>query len=147
MSFLLDAYVFLWFESGSARLSDPLRKTIADEPDVCVSAVSFWEIAIKRRTGKIELAALAAGFFELAIDGADVEMAGASQRPLQRRRRIVDLRKALLQRLHRLEQGDKSTLAHGLDHEATAVTAHDRFVAWQFELHRDADRLITAIAE
>jgi PIN domain nuclease of toxin-antitoxin system len=83
MSLLIDTHVFLWFESGSRKLSDGLRKTIGQEPDVYVSAASFWEIAIKRRTGKLEVAgspraaALASGFLELAIDGADAETAGA----------------------------------------------------------------------
>ena len=83
MSLLIDTHVFLWFESGSRKLSPGLRKTIAQEPDVYVSAASFWEIAIKGRTGKLEVAgspraaALASGFLELAIDGADAETAGA----------------------------------------------------------------------
>ena len=83
MSLLIDTHVFLWFQSASTRLSDHLRKTIAREPNVYVSAAAFWEIAIKRRTGKLAFegspraAAIAAGFFELAIDGADAETAGA----------------------------------------------------------------------
>ncbi len=116
MSFLLDTHVFLWFESGSAKLSDPLRKTIADEPDVYVSAVSFWEIAIKRRTGKIELegspraAALATGFLELAIDGADAETAGA------------------LEWEHR-DPFDRMLVAHCLNRGLTLVTADARLRA------------------
>ena len=76
MSLLLDTNVFLWFQSESARLSDRLRNTIAEEPNAFVSAASFWEIAIKRQRGKLAFegspraAALAAGFLELQIDGA-----------------------------------------------------------------------------
>jgi PIN domain nuclease of toxin-antitoxin system len=83
VSLLLDTQVFLWFESGSTRLSDFLRRTIGRERDVYVSAASFLEIAIKQRAGKLTLegspraAALAAGFFELAIGGADAETASA----------------------------------------------------------------------
>ena len=83
MSLLLDTQVFLWFESGSAKLSDFLRRTIGRELDVYVSAASFLEIAIKQRAGKLALsgspraAALAAGFFELAVGGADAETASA----------------------------------------------------------------------
>src|SRR6266851_943317 len=43
--------------------------------------------------------------------------------------------KILFQRLHRLEQGDKAALAHGLDHQTVAVTVHNRFIARQLELH------------
>ncbi len=84
MSLLIDTHVFLWFEAGSERLARGLRETIARaEEDVFVSAASLWEIAIKRRLGKLTIegspraAALTAGFLELAIDGADAETAGA----------------------------------------------------------------------
>ena len=56
MSLLVGAHVFLWFESGSAKLSQALRKTIAQSDErVFISAASFWEIAIKRRAGKLIL--------------------------------------------------------------------------------------------
>ena len=48
-----------------------------------VSAVSFWEIAIKRRDGKLiydgapGVAAADAGFVELDIDASDAERVGA----------------------------------------------------------------------
>ena len=84
MSLLIDTDVFLWFEAGSERLARGLRETIARaEEDVFVSAASLWEIAVKRRLGKLTIegspraAALTAGFLELAIDGADAETAGA----------------------------------------------------------------------
>jgi hypothetical protein len=34
-----------------------------------------------------------------------------------------------------------------LDHQAIAVTVHDRFIARQLELHGNTDRLVAAIAE
>ena len=84
MSRLLGARVFLWFESRSAKLAHGLRKTIARSDErVFISAASFWEIAIKRRAGKLVLdgspraAAAAAGFLELPIEAADAETAGA----------------------------------------------------------------------
>jgi len=83
VSLLLDTQVFLWFESGSAKLGDFVRRTIGRERDVYVSAASFLEIAIKQQAGKLALegspraAALAAGFSELAIGGADAETASA----------------------------------------------------------------------
>ena len=43
MSLLIDTHVFLWFQSESTKLVDRLRKTIAQEPDVYVSAAAFWE--------------------------------------------------------------------------------------------------------
>jgi PIN domain nuclease of toxin-antitoxin system len=84
LSFLLDTHVFLWFEAGSTRLSDEAAAVIRRaDVAVYVSAASFWEIAIKRRLGKLaydgsaRAAAAGAGFEELAIDAADAETAGA----------------------------------------------------------------------
>lgn len=84
MSLLIDTHVFLWFESGSERLRRDVRETIArSQSRVFISAASFWEIAIKRRTSKLVLegspraAAAAAGFVELPIEAADAETAGA----------------------------------------------------------------------
>jgi PIN domain nuclease of toxin-antitoxin system len=84
VSLLLDTHVFLWFESESGKLGAELREAIARSGErVFVSAASFWEIAIKRRSGKLAIvgspraAAFAAGFIELPIDAADAEAAGA----------------------------------------------------------------------
>ena len=84
MSLLIDTHVFLWFESGSAKLAHRLRKTIARSDErVFISAASFWEIAIERRTGKLALegsprAAAARGRLPRTADrGRDTETAGA----------------------------------------------------------------------
>jgi PIN domain nuclease of toxin-antitoxin system len=80
---LLDTHVFLWFQSGSRRLSNSARTLIrGTEQAVHVSAATFWEIAIKRRAGKLAFtgsaraAAAAAGLLELDINAADAETAG-----------------------------------------------------------------------
>lgn len=84
MSFLLDTHVFLWFDLGSTRLSERTRSLISrSDQTVYVSAVSFWEIAIKQRDGKLvyggatRVAAPDAGFVELDVDAAEAETAGA----------------------------------------------------------------------
>ena len=54
MNLLLDTHAFLWWDAESARLPEGLRTAIAaQENSVYVSAVSVWEIAIKRATGKL----------------------------------------------------------------------------------------------
>ena len=113
MSLLIDTHVFLWFQSESTRLAGQLRKTIAEEADVYVSAAAFWEIAIKRRSGKLgfegspRAAALAAGFLELPIDGADAETAGGLD---------WDNR----------DPFDRMLVAHCLNRDLTLVTADTR---------------------
>ena len=111
MSFLIDTHVFLWFEAGSTRLSEQARSIIRRaDVAVYVSAASFWEIAIKRRLGKLaydgsaRAAAAAAGFQELPIDAADAETAGA------------------LDWDHR-DPFDRMLVAHCLNRSLTLVTA------------------------
>ena len=56
MRLLLDTHALLWFLAGDVRkLSDSTRSRIADRRnDVMVSVVSFWELAIKVRIGKLD---------------------------------------------------------------------------------------------
>ncbi len=54
MRILLDTHVFIWWDSEDRALSGDLREVIADPAnEIYVSAASVWEIAIKRRRGKI----------------------------------------------------------------------------------------------
>lgn len=57
MKALLDTCAFLWFIGGSERLSGTARSFIEDfDNKLCMSAASFWEIAVKVNIGKLELA-------------------------------------------------------------------------------------------
>ena len=53
MRILLDTNVLLWWLADDARLSNVIRRTIREADAVFVSAVSAWEIEIKRATGKL----------------------------------------------------------------------------------------------
>lgn len=54
MKLLLDTHAFLWWDSNDALLPDGLRAAIASpQNQVLVSAVTVWEIAIKRALGKL----------------------------------------------------------------------------------------------
>lgn len=56
MKVLLDTHVFLWWIGDDPSLSNTARQVIADaESEVFVSAVSVWEMAIKARTGKLNV--------------------------------------------------------------------------------------------
>ena len=94
MRLLLDTHAFLWWFSGSNRLSLPAREQIEDDSnDVMISAASAWEIATKHRLGKLpeaeELALDISGaiagqdFEELPITVEDAARAGALQGPLR----------------------------------------------------------------
>jgi len=76
IKFLLDTNVFLWCFWDSERIK-PIKGLInAKESDVYISMVSFWEISIKIRTGKLNididklrLFAQKYAFYELPITG------------------------------------------------------------------------------
>ena len=81
MRLLLDTNALLWAMTNSPRIS-PVSDLLLDaDNDVFVSTVSWWEIAIKVRIGKInadvrELRAAASqsGFLELPLLGVHAEM-------------------------------------------------------------------------
>jgi PIN domain nuclease of toxin-antitoxin system len=84
VNLLLDTHVFIWWDQRNAALSAAARAAIEDpRNNVFVSAVSVWEIAIKRRLGKLALegsacdAISANGFLELPVLPREAEAAGA----------------------------------------------------------------------
>jgi PIN domain nuclease of toxin-antitoxin system len=79
---LLDTHAFLWWNADDRALGPRAREAIADPGNVVyVSAATAWEIAVKRRAGKLEAPGEIAdwirddGFSDLAIE---VEHAVAS---------------------------------------------------------------------
>ncbi len=83
MDLLLDTHVFLWWDANDVRLPTALRVAIGS-PDnqIFVSAVSVWEIAIKKASGKLTFSGSAAraierhGFQPLPISVEHAEWAG-----------------------------------------------------------------------
>lgn len=56
MSFLLDTHAFIWSVMDPRKLGGKSRAVLADSSnDVLVSAVTFWEIALKTGIGKLTL--------------------------------------------------------------------------------------------
>ena len=83
MRLLLDAHALLWWLADDPSLDRHARDLIADPAnEVIVSAVTVWEIAIKRAIGKLDapdgLAAVLerSGFIEAPITAGDAERAG-----------------------------------------------------------------------
>lgn len=87
MRLLLDTHALLWTLGEPASLGSRARDAIEDEAnDVFVSAVSVWEIAIKRALGKLaapdDLVAgiVGQGFSPLPISWHHADLAGALPR-------------------------------------------------------------------
>ncbi len=92
MRILLDTHAFLWWLSGSQRLSQTAHRAIEEEAnDILISAASAWEITTKHRLGKLPGAEAVAldvagiitgqGFEELAITLEDGARAGGLPGP------------------------------------------------------------------
>ena len=80
---LLDTHVFLWSLSNVSELAESARAAIASpRNDVFVSAITGWEISVKRAKGQLKapynLAALVAerGFTHLPLTFHHAEQAG-----------------------------------------------------------------------
>jgi PIN domain nuclease of toxin-antitoxin system len=79
---LLDTNVLIWWLMESPRLSDVVHKAIRDADAVFVSAVSAWEIEIKRAVGKLsapdnlEATMRALNLFPLAVSVTHAIAAG-----------------------------------------------------------------------
>jgi len=80
---LLDTHIFLWWQQPNPRLRHEHRDLIEDPSNrIYISAVCVWEIAVKRRLGKLAFEGSlvrtikASGLFEAPIYLADAEAAG-----------------------------------------------------------------------
>ena len=51
--FLLDTNVFLWYFCGTKRIDSIKQLIESEETDIFISSISFWEIALKMRSGKL----------------------------------------------------------------------------------------------
>ncbi len=94
MNLLLDTHVFLWWDDQDKVLNANARSVIADPTNqVFISAVSIWEIAIKRRLKKLRfrgsLVAAVGRWQGRSVASFSVQPAGPIQfwlvRPLTRR--------------------------------------------------------------
>lgn len=131
---LLDTHALLWLESGNERLGARTRR-MADralaEDELCVSAISFWEVAMLAAKGRLALAPsperlrgelLASGLVEIPLSG---EVAIAATK---------------LEAFHG-DPADRFLVATAMATSATLVTADARILDWPGRLERhDARR-------
>jgi len=71
---LLDTCALLWLAAGSKNLSATARRRIKAAPDLHISAITGFEIALKNRSGKLVLPARPEEWLDvvLAHHGIDV---------------------------------------------------------------------------
>ena len=54
MRLLLDTHVVLWWLSDDPTLADEIKDQIDHEPEVHLSPVTVWEVAMKQAMGKLK---------------------------------------------------------------------------------------------
>lgn len=121
MKVLLDTHVILWWLAGR-RLAEPARAAIADPGnEVAVSAVSAWEISIKRSLGKLaapddlEDQLQAGGFSQMPIEVRHALYAGSLPR-------------------HHDDPFDRMLIAQATLERCTIATRDRRFAVYGVEL-------------
>lgn len=126
---VLDTHVLAWADNAERKLGRKARALIErlwDGGRVAVCAISFWEMALLRSKGRIELPApidewraqlLGAGLTELPVDGAvgtrAVELAGLPEDP-----------------------ADRLIVACALENRAALLTADEQLLGWPHTLVR-----------
>lgn len=82
MRILLDTHVLLWMLAGSSRIDAARELILAPANEIFVSAVSWWEIAVKASIGKLPQADVprmrsealeVSGLRELPVTGVHAE--------------------------------------------------------------------------
>lgn len=71
---ILDTCALLWLVDGGVKLSPAARQAIGAAPNLYVSAISAFEIALKYRQGKLPLPAEPAAWFEQVIPWHRLQM-------------------------------------------------------------------------
>jgi PIN domain nuclease of toxin-antitoxin system len=79
---LVDTHALLWFLAGNREIGRDARRAIERAESAYVSAVTIWEIAMKRAAGRLIAPVLLdrlteSGFAPLAIEWEHAEVAGS----------------------------------------------------------------------
>ncbi len=126
MRALLDTNAFLWFISGSDRLSSKASDYIADfNNDLVISKASLWEIAIKTSLGKLELLSpfdqlIPTQLEKNAIDVLPIELDHISG--------IINLE------FHHRDPFDRLIIAQGITEQIPIVTSDRMFTKYPVEV-------------
>lgn len=122
MRFLLDSHILLWSVAEPQRLSASVRSVLEDgDSEKLISAVSFAELRIKQRIGKLELPAM----FEEVVLNAGFEPLVLT---IAHARRLGDLE------LHHRDPFDRMLIAQAITEDLTLITADRQLQAYPVSL-------------
>ncbi len=122
MRVLLDTSAFLWFISGSDRLSAKARNFIADlNNELVLSIASLWEIAIKTSLGKLELFRPFDQLISVQLDKNDIEIL-----PLE----LNHLSAVITLEFHHRDPFDRLIIAQGITEGLPVITSDSNFTIY-----------------
>ena len=130
---VLDTHVLLWMDRNDKSLGSEARRQIEDAwrtEGICVSAISFWEVAVLALRGRVVLPVA------IEVWRADLLQAGVQEIPIDGR---IALLAASLQNFHR-DPADRFIVATAMHHRASLVTADSKILGWPVEFARQDAR-------
>ena len=118
MPFLLDTHIWLWMLADTHRLPTRIRSIIENpEAELFLSAASLWEISIKQRLSKLELADASDEFFHDRMIRTAVSPLEISMRHALAAGRLPDI--------HR-DPFDRMLVAQAQTHDLTILTVDEK---------------------
>ena len=121
---LLDTHVLVWLDEGSSRLGKKALKEIdmaLGKEELAVSAISFWEVAMLVRKGRIDVQG------EVDVWRRELLDKGVREIPLHGG---MAIRAGQLQDFQG-DPADRLIVATALETSASLVTADERILAWR----------------
>jgi len=126
MRALLDTSSFLWFVSGSDKLSGPANNFISDfNNQLILSSASLWEIAIKISLGKLELLQPYNQFIPQQLEENDIAILSIELRHLNK---LIDLP------FHHRDPFDRLIIAQAITEELAVISPDQIFVKYPVKL-------------
>jgi PIN domain nuclease of toxin-antitoxin system len=122
---ILDTCAVLWLGSGGGRLSPAALKQIKQAPEIYVSVISGFEIALKNTAGKLTLPLPPMDWLQQVIDSYSLTIV-----PLDLQ---TSIRAAQLPRFHD-DPYDRFIIAVAKSNNWTVVTTDERFESYGIEV-------------
>lgn len=119
-SFLLDTHTFIWLTENDPNLPNNLREEIDFAPEVYVSIVSLWEIAIKLNLGKLALQK-SYETIETKLEASDITLLSIS---------FSDTLKICTLPLYHRDQFDRMLIAQSLNRSLILISKDTKFDAY-----------------
>lgn len=129
MDILLDTHVLVWLIDGNERLGQQSRQlvdTALGDELVVISAITFWEIAMLEKRGRLALSLSVEEWRQRVLDAGVVEIPVSGD---------IGIAAVNLKDFH-LDPADRIITATAIMHSAQLLTADKNILSWNDSLVR-----------